>query len=252
MNFRPIQSQRGRRGFTLLVIAVSLAVIGFAIVAVLGVLPTALNVQRDTRERTVVLQDANYFMEAVRRGAQGTNDLVSYVERMWDVSLQGGSIKSLELASASFPRDQDVLQLLSEANYSSPTNSSDTHLYTVALVRSLSGSAAEKGPNAVGDRIAFKYLIKSEVVPVQSIPEEAMRPLTPLDFREDAQRIQLAQRLNRDLYEFRFTIYWPAIPEDFVLGSTPRNQINFRTYVGGDLSTNNPSGQLHFNPRRYQ
>ena len=83
MNLRSIHSLRGSRGFTLLEIAVALAVIGFAIVAVLGVLPTALNVQRDTRERTVVLQDANYFMEAIRRGARGTNDLASYVEALF-------------------------------------------------------------------------------------------------------------------------------------------------------------------------
>ena len=63
-------SRRGSAGFTLLEIAVSLAVIGFAIVAVIGVLPTGLNIQRDTRERTVVLQDAAYFLEAIRPNSQ--------------------------------------------------------------------------------------------------------------------------------------------------------------------------------------
>ncbi len=248
MNLRSIHSLRGSRGFTLLEIAVALAVIGFAIVAVLGVLPTALNVQRDTRERTVVLQDANYFMEAIRRGARGTNDLASYVEALWDVRAQGGSVKSTKIIG--FGSDQNVFHLLSRPNLFGNTNAGNHQLYTVALVRSLSGAASEKGPNGTGDRIAFKYFIKSEVVPVQSIPEEATRPIGLMDTREDAQRILMGNRLNQDLYEMRFTIYWPAIPQEFSVGSTPKNQITFRTYVGGYLNTN-LIGQWHFDTRRY-
>ena len=83
-----------RAAFTLLEIAVSLAVIGFAIVAVLGVLPTGLNIQRDTRERTVVLQDASYFIEAIRHGASDVTDpnfqtqLANSIQRMWRVYVE--------------------------------------------------------------------------------------------------------------------------------------------------------------------
>ena len=38
-------------GFTMIEIAVSIAIVGFALVAVIGVLPAGMNTQRDNRER---------------------------------------------------------------------------------------------------------------------------------------------------------------------------------------------------------
>src|SRR5438034_7734759 len=68
-----------RAAFTMIEIAISIAVIGFALVAIIGVLPTAMRVQQDNRADTLVDQDANYFMEAIRHGSQGLEDLASYV-----------------------------------------------------------------------------------------------------------------------------------------------------------------------------
>src|SRR5277367_1861898 len=61
--------------FTLVEIAISLAVIGIALVAIVGVLPAGLDVQRENRERTVINQDATIFIEAIRNGARGADDL---------------------------------------------------------------------------------------------------------------------------------------------------------------------------------
>ena len=47
-------------------IALCLAIIGFALVAIIGVLPTGLNVQKDNREETIINQDAAVWMDAVR------------------------------------------------------------------------------------------------------------------------------------------------------------------------------------------
>jgi type II secretory pathway pseudopilin PulG len=66
-------------GFTMVEIALCLAIIGFALVAIIGVLPTGLNVQRDNREETIIDQDAVVWMDAIRNGAQGCNDLTNYV-----------------------------------------------------------------------------------------------------------------------------------------------------------------------------
>src|SRR6266853_6335388 len=52
--------------FTMIDIAICLAVIGFALVAIIGVLPLGMNVQRENREETVVNQDASVFLNAVR------------------------------------------------------------------------------------------------------------------------------------------------------------------------------------------
>jgi type II secretory pathway pseudopilin PulG len=60
-------------------IAISLAIIGIALVAIIGVLPLGMNVQRDNREATVINQDASVFLEAIRNGSLGLNDLTNYV-----------------------------------------------------------------------------------------------------------------------------------------------------------------------------
>ena len=60
-------------------IAIALAVIGFALVAIIGVLPSGLEVQKDNREETNINQDAVYFMDAIRSGARGADDLTNYV-----------------------------------------------------------------------------------------------------------------------------------------------------------------------------
>src|SRR5437660_3308427 len=66
--------------FTMVEIAISLAVIGFALVAIIGILPTGMNVQKENREDTTIAQDAMVFMDAIRNGVQGDDDLVNYVQ----------------------------------------------------------------------------------------------------------------------------------------------------------------------------
>ena len=66
-------------GFTMIEIALCLAIIGFALVSILLVLPTGMNSQRDTREETIISQDASVLMEAIRGGARGMDDLTNYV-----------------------------------------------------------------------------------------------------------------------------------------------------------------------------
>src|SRR5207247_333730 len=44
--------------FTMIEIAICIAVIGFALVAIIGVLPTAMRVQQDNRADTLIDQDA--------------------------------------------------------------------------------------------------------------------------------------------------------------------------------------------------
>src|SRR5438034_11613772 len=65
--------------FTMIEIAICLAVIGFALVAIIGVLPLGMNVQRENREETVVNQDASVFLNAIRNGELGIDDLTNYV-----------------------------------------------------------------------------------------------------------------------------------------------------------------------------
>ena len=63
-------------------IAISLAVIAFALVAIIGVLPTGMSVQTDNREDTIINQDGPYWLEAIRNGSKGLNHLTNSVERI--------------------------------------------------------------------------------------------------------------------------------------------------------------------------
>ena len=66
-------------GFTLIEIALCLAIIGFALLAVMIVLPYGMNTQRDNREETIIGQDANVLLETIRNGSRGADDLTNYV-----------------------------------------------------------------------------------------------------------------------------------------------------------------------------
>ncbi|HLH55957.1 MAG TPA: type II secretion system protein, partial [Verrucomicrobiae bacterium] len=66
-----LKAGRGNRAFTMIEIAISLAIIGFAMVAIIGILPLGMNAQRDNRQETIINQDASIFMDAVRNGERG-------------------------------------------------------------------------------------------------------------------------------------------------------------------------------------
>ena len=67
------------QGFTMIEIAICLAIIGVALVGIIGVLPYGMNTQRDNREETVIGQDANMLVELIRNGSHGADDLTNYV-----------------------------------------------------------------------------------------------------------------------------------------------------------------------------
>ena len=74
-----LRTPRFQRAFTMIEIALSLAIIGFALVAIIGVLPLGMNVQKENREETIINQDASVFLNAIRNGARGLDDLTNYV-----------------------------------------------------------------------------------------------------------------------------------------------------------------------------
>ena len=66
-------------GFTMIEIALCLAIVGFALVSILLVLPSGMNTQSQTRQETIIGQDATELIEAIRNGAFGMDDLTNYV-----------------------------------------------------------------------------------------------------------------------------------------------------------------------------
>lgn len=190
-------------GFTMIEIALSLAIIGFALVAIIGVLPTGLNVQKDNREETIINQDAAVWMDAIRHGAQGYDDLTNYViaitNMVWSYTLQNGVFQPGDSVSFTgsgggspeinvFTRTYwsrngtvqtgpeqllltngyNIIGALSRPKLEWTTNNAAAHFfsnYIVANVRSMSGSAVEKYPenNATVLDNAFSYRMIAEI-----------------------------------------------------------------------------------------
>ena len=68
---KPKASRPNTAAFTMVEIALCLGVIAFALVAIIGVLPTGVRVQRDNREDTIINQEGLLLLEAIRSGSQG-------------------------------------------------------------------------------------------------------------------------------------------------------------------------------------
>src|SRR5438093_12376277 len=88
--------------FTMVEIAISLGVIAIALVAILGVLPTGVRVQRDNREDTILNQEGVFWVEAIRSGSKGLDDLTNYVDTI-TISNRLGSTNFYNLSGTVTP-----------------------------------------------------------------------------------------------------------------------------------------------------
>ena len=149
-------------------IAIALGVIGFALVAIVGVLPTGLKAQRDNREETIINQDASYFIEAIRSGAHGafypSNSI--YLDR---IRIESNGVEIVNIASKDFDSlpniSRNLMGLLSTPTLI--THARTNWVVTEAHLRALSGAVIEKGP--ANENIAFRYRMRSQLVPVTSV-----------------------------------------------------------------------------------
>lgn len=166
--------RQGELAFTMVEIAIAIGVIGFALVAIIGILPAGMNTQKDNREDTTIGQDAPYFMDAIRNGcpinqnyaAQGLDFLTNYVESIVYISNYNGATV-YRRTNLFFTNGAQIVGLLSTPqsvinNTPTPTN------YTLmrAIVRSLSGAATQQ--NGSNSQMAFRYQMDVEVVPFNS------------------------------------------------------------------------------------
>ena len=198
---------RNSSAFTMIEIAICLAIISFAILAVIGVLPIGLNTQRDTREETIINQDATMLLEAIRSGSRGANDLTKYVYAITNSTTGVGWNTSYLTTGAR------IVGLLSTPG---------TQHY-VAYVRSMSGQAAEKPPqnNAIMLDSSFTYRVVCVNVPA----------------------VGRNNQLAYNQHELRMTFLWPQLPN----GKVGNSRQTFRTTIAGQMIMTNDNGQnLYF------
>jgi prepilin-type N-terminal cleavage/methylation domain-containing protein len=259
-----------QRAFTMVEIAISLAIIGFAMVAIIGVLPIGMTVQKDNREETIINQDATVFMNAIRNGAWGLDDLTNYVTMITkDVTFYpAGASKGTPNPSAwfnytnsslgpqfSLTNGYRIIGLLSTPKYIFSTGKPAGVLsnHVVAYVRSMSGTASEKpppNPRSISDlssSLSFSYRLTSEVIPYWT------NYFDP-SWVASSNYSMVASTLQSNLHDLRLIFAWPFTPQG-VLPKSARGQ-SFRTLVSGQLVQTNDFGSplnllYFFQPRTY-
>ena len=249
-------------------IALCLAIIGIALVAIIGVLPMGMNVQKDNREETVVNQDATMLMDAIRNGSHGLDDLTNYVyaiTNFWvlfnDGAVQNSGQNGYTYRGASvawtfstglpITNGANIIGLLSTPEFtdkngfpinngsgissfggSAATSVSFYSNHIVAYDRSMSGMAVDKPPqdNPLMQQDAFTY----RLAVVNS-------PLAP-DTIDVALTYIFNQQLAANLHVLRLRFVYPLQPS----GSVGGGDHTFRSLVGGQVVITNFFGQIFY------
>ncbi len=231
--------QQRRSGFTMVEIALCIAIIGFALVAIIGVLPTAMRVQQDNRADTLIDQDGIYLMEAIRHGARGLDDLTNYVKQTptslryvyREPPVTGSFVTNYIPDPKDYNTGGNLIGILSTPR----TN--DNEFRVEAEFRAISGSAVEKD---AGSTVNFEYLLVSEVVPFSAF--DAPTAFGPSNSSDTNAIPNMARDLHNNLYELRLTFRWPLFPSGGVGG----NKKVFRALVSGTLPAEPIGGRNYF------
>lgn len=246
-----------RAGFTMVEIALSLAIIGFALVAIIGVLPLGLSVQRENREEAIIQQEASVFLDAIRSGARALDQLTNAVfaiTNFWtyyEITPTGtnagpsdedgydwfGSVTTSRPIPPNAMRLTNgfrIVGLLSTPKYQFTTAPPGFFSnYVVAYVRAMSGLAAEKFPQDNPDvrMDTFQYRLIAENVELPVLPNLDTNVANPPE-----------RQLSHNLRELRLLFRWPWYPS----GQTGNGRRVFRTLVAGPLTNDPPGGVTWF------
>ena len=164
--------------FTMTELALSIAVVGIALVAIIGILPSGLTVQQQNREDTVVTEDARYLLEAIRSGSRGMTDLAGHLEALRWTRRQVGRVGSIDFHGIHNPEppaggilltnNEHIVALLSMPLEETLPNGRIVTNEVTAVFRSFTGSFRDKPfldadagnrPSAARLDTAFRYLV---------------------------------------------------------------------------------------------
>jgi type II secretory pathway pseudopilin PulG len=272
-------------GFTMIEIALSLAVIGFALVAIIGILPSGMTAQKESRQETIVSQDATIFIDAIRNGERGLDDLTNYVLAITNtqsVFRPNGTLSSTHTygyTRTSSTRDNSptptpfwltnglrIVGLLSTPKYMpiATNNSGFYSNHVAATISSMSGPASEKFPqaNPIMQDMALQYRLIPEVVPYDTNYFDPIRtnftdPLIINNTNEITRRSNyfiLVKNYQTNYHDLRLTFRWPILPN----GNVGQQRQSYRTVVSGLLQNtfdstlqDAPTNLFFFQPRTY-
>lgn len=251
----PARRVRPGSAFTLIEIALCIAVVAIAMVAIIGVLPAGLNVQKQNREESLLTQDAELLLNAVRGGQTRLQELLNYADRVTLIRqyrdrsptrtnhFHGPMVAGTPSGSDPFGDAFQLVGLISRPKYTlEPSPSSRSTAVTVTNIvrlemRSMSGSMAEHpvirwnerrgNPNDPRIDFAFRYRVTLETVtrpgssPGAEVSEVRMILEWPLQ-RTGAEPDQYRLGLNRR--EFRTDVLGRPAP---LRGNVPQDPAYF-------------------------
>jgi hypothetical protein len=251
-------------------IALCLAIIGFALVAIIGILPFGLSTQRENREETIIDQDATVWMDAIRNGARGFDDLTNYViaitniQTYWQVTptstnpapqpnpntyiftrtsyTVNGTTVTPPAQGFYLTNGLQIIGLLSKPKIEWKGANLFYSNNIVANVRAISGSAVEKAPQD-NDQIladAFSYRMIPEIVPYVPFDPNSTNFNAPftngMSFQQLVARTNytlVMSNLQANLHDLRLTFRWPLLPN----GNAGNYRQTFRAMAGGQMAT---------------
>ena len=236
--------------FTMVEIALALAVIAFALVAIIGVLPAGMSVQRDNRESTLINFDADFLMDALKSGTVGLDDLTNHILSIsnsfvfFDVSPTGvvtpskgvhwiqytttntTSDRSIATASSVLTNGANIIMLLSTPKYiPAPALGGFYSNYVSADFRAITGALADQGASQSARDFSFTYRVYPEIIPyfaanlympVTNSPDNG---LMPNNYQSNYTQIRLRFR-------------WPILPN----GQMGNSRLTFRSGASGFLA----------------
>jgi prepilin-type N-terminal cleavage/methylation domain-containing protein len=270
-------------GFTMVEIAISLAVIGIALVAIIGVLPIGMNTQRDNREETIINQDATVLMEAIRGGARGMDDLTNYVYAITNYqTLYNPNPKpTVTFGWTNYPsfltNGMNIIGLLSTSEFTDINGAPLANItginyysnHVVAYVHSLSGPAVEKPPQnndiVVGDSFGYRILCVNAPVAMVTPPLWLSQPYNSGDSVSRILNGQvtywqattntlatdfpgISSLWMRNLYPQELAANLHEVRLTFLWPQQPNGSVGpgrqtFRTMVAGQITQTNNNGQ---------
>ncbi len=260
-----------RSAFTMIEIAISLAVIGFALVAIIGILPAGMSVQKDNRQETIINQDMHVWLEAFRNGSQGLDDLTNYVLAITNMVTRYNANGTIAATTPAFytPTSSTLVNgaggqvpfLLTNGTriigllgtpkiipLPSPRGVPQGFLsnHVVAYVRSLSGPASEKAPqtNSSVQDLALAYRM---IVDISPYGTNFFNPLwtnyaaagtdTNL-YNARSNYMRSVWYYQSNLHDLRLIFRWPLAVSD----PTKQSRQVYRAMVSGHILNTDDNG----------
>ena len=250
-------------------IALSIAIVAFAMVAIIGIMPTGFEAQRLNREETIINQDGAYLMETIRSGALGLDALTNFVDSIVITNNRGtlrsmGVSENVNASGSAIPlvNGHFIVGMLSTPHLELLGRDRQTGSpffitnEVAAMMRSISGNAGERFLDPQYKENAFSYLLSTRIVSHQSSPTNSFGSNSGLAISTN--RFATAANISSNLYDLQLTFRWPVTKVQ-VQGSRNKPEIQyrvgknekiFRTLISGRLLKTNGYPFLPLSDRR--